>query len=126
MATNVTHEAEQRTETERRVLRPAVEIIESEHGSTLHVELPGVDQASAEVSLDKNTLTIRGPSGDNVPKGFELVHAEYTTGDYERVFTVSSEIDRDAVEASFKNGVLTLQLPREEAAKSTKIEIKAG
>jgi HSP20 family molecular chaperone IbpA len=71
-------------------------------------------------------LTVRGRGRLTSPEGYRLVHAEYGEGDYERVFTLSQEIDEAAVQAEFAHGVLTLTLPRAEASKPRRIEVKAG
>ena len=54
------------------------------------------------------------------------MYNEYSDGDYERVFTLSENIDRDRIEATLKDGVLQLVLPKAEAAKARKIELKSS
>ena len=56
----------------------------------------------------------------------QRVYNEYADGDYERVFTLSANIDRDRIEATLKDGVLHLVLPKAETAKARKIELKSG
>ena len=56
----------------------------------------------------------------------QRVYNEFANGDYERVFTLSENIDRDRIEATLKDGVLHLILPKSETAKARKIELKAS
>jgi HSP20 family molecular chaperone IbpA len=55
-----------------------------------------------------------------------LIYAEYGLGDYQRVFTLSGEIDREKIKATVKNGVLKLIIPKAETVKTRKVEVKAG
>ena len=71
-------------------------------------------------------MTIRGRTATNEQGGYQRVYNEYSDGDYERVFTLSANIDRDRIEATLKNGVLQLVLPKAEAAKARKIELKSS
>src|SRR5262249_5654420 len=71
-------------------------------------------------------LTIRGRSASHGHSGYQRVYNEYSDGDYERVFTLSENIDRDRIEATLKDGVLQLVLPKAEAAKARKIELKSS
>jgi HSP20 family molecular chaperone IbpA len=67
----------------------------------------------------------RGRSAANEHAGYQRVYNEYADGDYERVFTLSENIDRDRIEATLKDGVLHLVLPKAETAKARKIELKS-
>jgi HSP20 family molecular chaperone IbpA len=71
-------------------------------------------------------LTILGYVELEVPEGYNLAFAEYQVGDYQRAFTLSDEIDRDGIEATVKDGVLRLHLPKITEARKRKIAIKAG
>ncbi len=123
--TTVTAERQSTDTSARQVVRPLVDIVESADEILLVVEMPGVDEKSADISLDKNILTIRGTASFSPPEGFEEVYTEWVPVDFERAFTVSDEISRDGIEATMKNGLLTLRLPKQAEAGTQKIRIKA-
>ncbi len=108
------------------VYRPPVDIFDTGEGVKLMLEMPGVGRDDVEIDLERRVLTIRGRGRVTSPEGFRRVYAEYGEGDYERVFTLSEDIDEAAIRAEMSNGVLTLTLPRAEAAKPKRIEVKAG
>jgi HSP20 family molecular chaperone IbpA len=108
------------------VYRPDTDIYETEDHVVLVADMPGVAPADVDVNLERRVLTIRGHVHRQAHDGYRRVHAEYGEGDYERVFTLSEEIDRDHIEASHKNGVLTLKMPKAESAKTRKITVKAA
>lgn len=108
------------------VYRPDTDIYETEDHVVVVADMPGVPPADVDVNLERRVLTIRGHVRRQAHDGYRRVHAEYGEGDYERVFTLSEEIDRDRIEASHKNGVLTLKMPKAESAKTRKITVKAA
>ena len=110
----------------RRVWRPLADIVETKEGVTLMLELPGVAAEDVDVALEKRVLTIRARSTVASPERLRLVHAEYEPGDYERAFTLSDDFDAEKIEAELKNGVLTLRLPRAEAAQPKTIKVRAA
>ncbi len=110
----------------RPLWRPLTDVVETPDGVTLMVELPGVAAEQVDVALEKRVLTIRARSGVTGPDKLRLVHAEYEPGDYERAFTLSEDFDAERIEAEMKNGVLTLRLPRSEAAQPRTIKVKAA
>ena len=105
---------------------PRVDIIEVGDEVIVLADVPGVDESSLDIVVEKNTLTIRGRVEAPSFESFKLSHAEYRVGDYVRNFTLSDSIDRENIEATVKNGVLRLILPKAEAAKARKIEIRSG
>ncbi len=109
-----------------RVFRPLADIVETGDGVQLILEMPGVAPDDLEVTLENRVLTIRGRVHATAPEKLELVHTEYDEGDYERTFTMSDDFDPEKIEAELSDGVLTLTLPRAEAAKPRKIEVKAA
>jgi HSP20 family molecular chaperone IbpA len=108
------------------VYRPPVDIRDTGKNVILSIEMPGVGRDDVEIDLERRVLTIRGRGRTTSPEGFRLLYAEYGEGDYERVFTLSEDIDESQIRAQVANGVLTLTLPRAEAAKPKRIEVKAG
>ncbi len=107
------------------VFIPAVDIYESENSLTLVADMPGVPQESIDIDLDADQLTIRGTVPQQEEKG-KVLFKEYAYGDYYRQFTLSSDIDREKIQASMKDGVLKLVLPKAEAAKPRKISITSS
>jgi len=105
---------------------PRADIFESEEQVIVIADMPGVDENSVDIVLEKNTLTIRGYVEPEDHVDYTLSYAEYGVGDYERSFVLSNEIDQDKIEASMKNGVLRLVLPKQEEAKTRKIQVKSS
>ncbi|MBB5518619.1 Hsp20/alpha crystallin family protein [Amphiplicatus metriothermophilus] len=110
----------------RALYRPATDIFETDDAVVLELELPGVARDSVDVSLENRVLTIRGQTPRRKREGWQQIYAEYGEGDYERVFSLSEEIDRDKIQASFRNGVLRLELPKVDTAKTRRINVKAA
>lgn len=117
-------------ETERtrnsKVYVPKVDIYETKEAIVLVADMPGVDEKSVDVVLDKNILTITGKAEPLSFKDYSIGYAEYDVGDYQRAFTISDEVDKDRIEATVKNGVLRLTLYKAEKVKARKIAIKAA
>jgi HSP20 family protein len=110
----------------RRVFMPRADIYETADAIFLISDMPGVDEKSVDITLDKNVLTISGKvEPPPLPSGVRLVYEEYEIGDYTRAFTLTDNVDRDHIEASVKNGVLKVKLPKATQAKSRTITVKA-
>jgi len=104
---------------------PRVDIYETKEAIFLIADMPGIDDKTVDVELEKNILTISGRVENGKIKDYNLVFSEYEVGDYERTFTLSDEIDRDKIKATVKQGVLRLELPKAEKVKPKKIAINA-
>lgn len=121
-------EAEEKRGLERtrskRVYTPAVDILEEKDGLLLIADMPGVDENSVDITLEKNVLSIHGKVEPEVPENHRLSASEYGIGDYQRSFNLSDELDREKIQARVKNGVLRLTLPKAEIAKTRKIPVK--
>jgi HSP20 family molecular chaperone IbpA len=89
-------------------------------------DMPGVSPDGVDVTLERNVLTIRGRTEDSPPQGFSPVYLEYQPGDYERVFTLSEDIEAERIEASVKDGVLRLVLPKAGPAQTKRIQVRAS
>ena len=110
---------------QRKAYLPDVDIIEKKENIVILADMPGVDETSVNVTLEKNVLSINGKVDADTPKEHKLAVHEYGVGDYERTFTLSSEIDRDRIQASVKNGLLRLVLPKAATAKPRTIQVQA-
>ena len=110
----------------RAVFRPWTDVCETENGVVIAVDMPGVGQDDVDITLEKRVLTIRGHRQRKAPEGYRLAYAEYEEGDYERVFSLSEEIDENNIKAGVVNGVLMLELPKVEPAKPKRIEVKTA
>jgi HSP20 family molecular chaperone IbpA len=110
----------------RRAYVPRVDIYETEDTIVLLTDMPGVDENSIDITLEKNVLTLTGYVETENPDNYSLAYAEYESGDYERSFNLSDEIDREKIEATVKNGVLRLHLPKAGPAKTRKITVKGS
>ena len=117
-------------ETERtrdtRCFIPRSDIYELDDQIVIVADVPGVDEKSIEITLDKNILTIDAQVEPAIPQGYSLSLAEYEVGDFQRSFRLSNEIDRTKIQAKVKNGVLRLYLPKAKEALARKISVKAG
>src|SRR5262252_3278610 len=111
---------------DRPVFVPPADIYETRANIVVLAEMPGVAPDGVDITLERRVLTIRGRNAGREHTGYQRVYNEYADGDYERVFTLSENIDRDRIEATLKDGVLHLVLPKAESAKPRKIELKAS
>lgn len=105
------------------VFTPNVDIFENEDALVLVADMPGVNKEGVELHLEENQLSIRGHLLSQTP-GTPLF-TEYPTGDFVRTFTLSNIIDQSKIEASIKNGVLRVVLPKSDVGKPRKIAVKA-
>jgi len=106
---------------------PRTDVAETEKGIEVSVELPGMEEKDVEVSIADNVLTIRGEkktTSEDSKKGYYLAERSY--GSFLRSIGLPSGIATDKAEASFKNGVLTVTLPKSPEASPKKIEIKSN
>jgi len=110
---------------ERAVYTPSVDIYEMDDHFLVVADLPGVDEKSVDITLEKRTLTINGRVADAMPEGFQLRHSEYGVSDYQRSFSLSEDVDDSNINATVKDGVLRLKLNKKEPT-TKKINVKVG
>lgn len=108
---------------------PKTDVAESEDEVEVKVDLPGLESKDVDVSVTDDALTIRGEisSGtEEKKKGYYLSERSY--GAFHRVIALPPGVDTEKVDATFKNGVLTVKLPKSEEAKARlkRVEVKAG
>lgn len=104
---------------------PKVDILENEQAITLVLDMPGVDEKSVDITLEKNLLAIEGTVESENMNGHCLAYREYETGNYHRTFSINEEIEKDKIEAKVKDGVLHLLLPKAKPV-TKNIEVKAA
>jgi HSP20 family protein len=107
---------------------PSIELKETEQSYAVTAELPGLEQKDVELDLRDNVLTIRGEKREEKSQDLRGRHySERSYGRFERRIPFEQEVDADKVEARFKNGVLSIDLPKNPRAadKTQRIEIKA-
>ena len=105
---------------------PPVDIFEKGDDLVICAELPGLEQDDVDISVENNTLVLRGErkrKTEFVEK--DAYRLERTFGAFTRSFTLPRTVDSARISASYKNGVLELTLPKVEQVKPRKIEIKA-
>lgn len=104
---------------------PPVDIKETDEAMTLFVEIPGLSKEDASITLENNVLTISGErkfEKDVEKENYHRIERAY--GSFSRSFSLPANVRTEQVDASFKEGVLTVSLPKIEEAKPRRIEIK--
>lgn len=106
---------------------PPVDIKETENELIFVADIPGIDMKDIDVRMENGTLTVRGERKFERGKdegGWHRVERSY--GTFERMFTVPETVDADAVKADYKNGTLTIVLPKKEVAKPRQIKVQVS
>ena len=106
------------------VLTPLVDIFENEDEILLHADMPGVHKDDIRVNIDNGKLSITGVR--SLASSGAMTWQEFGEAEFRRTFSVPQSIDIEKVHAELKEGVLKLHLPKAEAAKPRKIEIRVG
>jgi len=112
--------------TPKMALTPAVDIAEGESGITLFADMPGVSKERLTIKVEGDNLTIEGQAQIDVPENIELLHSEVRSPSFRRSFTLSRDLDPAKIEATLKNGVLQMHIPKSEEARPKRIEVKVA
>ncbi len=116
-------EAKQEQTLSARTFIPGADIFEAAHALSVVLEMPGVDKGNVDVSVEAGVLVVEGRVDFSKYEDMQPVYTEYNIGHYRRSFSLSNTIDQGAITAEMKDGVLTVTLPKAEAAKARRIEI---
>jgi HSP20 family molecular chaperone IbpA len=108
------------------VYRPLVDILEDKDELILVADLPGASSDSIDINFEDGVLTVQGQVEPRYKSDHQFLLVEYGLGDFYRTFRVSEQIDSSRIHATYADGVLTVHLPKVEAAKPRKIEVRAG
>lgn len=112
-------------ELENAVWMPLTDIIEEDDKYVLHLDLPGISKKDVKISYSNGQLTISGErKQEKEKKGATYHRVERTYGKYYRSFNLPDKIKEDKIEAEFKDGALTITIPKAEEAKPKEIEVK--
>lgn len=104
---------------------PPVDVREHEDSLEFTAELPGLDRSDIDITVEDRVLTLSGErkfESTEERNGYHRIERSY--GTFNRSFTLPHEVEQDRVTASFKDGLLTISIPKSEQAKPRKIEIK--
>lgn len=106
---------------------PPVDIIEREDRYVLMADVPGARAESIDINYERGILTLHARIDPRQPEGTtRWMLREYGVGDFHRTFQIGEGIDAGRIQAQVSNGVLTLDLPKAEAARMRKISVKSG
>jgi len=107
-----------------RFFRPNVDILERADELLVLADVPGARGDGVDIHFDSGTLTIHAKVEPRQPPQTEYLLREYGVGDFYRTFEISEAVDASRISAEYADGVLTLHLPKAEAAKPRKIAVK--
>lgn len=111
---------------ERPSVLPRVDVFENEDELVLFFDVPGVAKDDLRIDIDKDRLTVEARRGEPKEPTGSALDVEYRAVDYRRTFLVPRGVDRENVEATLKNGVLCLKLPRSSSVKPRTVQVKSG
>ncbi len=109
------------TRAKEKFIRPAVNIMETAEGLILMADIPGAAKETLDVNVEKGILTISAPVSHAMPG--QLAYREFDLADYYRQFSIPESLDHEKAKADYCNGILTLIIPKAEAAKPRRIEV---
>jgi len=105
---------------------PRTDIVETADRVTLYMDVPGADPDSLDVTLDRRILSITARVVSSVPPGYAPVHLEFRDGHYERRFAFSESMDGDHIDATLKDGVMRLDIPKLKDSPKKKVVVRSA
>jgi HSP20 family protein len=106
------------------VMVPPADVFEDAEGITLQIDVPGVAKDRLNVQANKNTLLIEGNVRIDMPQGMAALYADVRSTRYRRSFVLSDELETEKTEASLKDGVLTVRIPKRAELRPRRIEVR--
>jgi HSP20 family protein len=107
-------------------VRPPVDIWEDKDGITLCADMPGVSRDRLNLRMDGNSLIVEGQVQFDLPEKAEALYADVRSSLYRRSFALSGELESGKIEASLKDGVLTVRIPKRAELRPRRIEVQAS
>jgi HSP20 family protein len=103
-----------------------MDVIRGEGEVVLRFDLPGIDPGSADVTVERNVLTISAQRTEEPGEGAKVLVRERPAGTFRRRVSLADTVDSDRIEATYTDGVLTVRLPLSERARPRRVEIQVG
>lgn len=108
-------------------LRPAADVVETQGGFEVTLDMPGVDPKAIQIQVEEQTLTVQAARRQVAsPKDGAVHRSERPTGTFSRSFALPGSVDSSRVEARYEEGVLSVTLPKREEAKPRTIQVKVA
>lgn len=107
--------------------KPLLDVVETKDGISLKIDVPGVKQEDINISIEDNMLTVKGErknESEVSDEGFTRIERSF--GAYQRSVALPPTVDTDRVKATYKDGVLEIQLPKKEEARPKAIKVEAA
>jgi HSP20 family protein len=112
-------------ETNLTLWTPAVDIVETEHNLVVKADLPDIKPQELDIRVENNILTIRGERKfEKKENESDYLRVERCYGAFSRSFSLANTVNAEAIQADYKNGVLTLNIPKREEAKPKQIKVR--
>jgi HSP20 family molecular chaperone IbpA len=106
------------------VIRPPVDIFEDSESITLEADMPGVSGDRLNLHVENDSLVVEGEGSIDMPEGMEALYADVRATRYRRSFALSSELETDGIEASLRDGVLRVRIPKRAEVRPRRIEVR--
>ncbi len=104
--------------------KPVVDIFDKDHAIVIHAELPGVTKENVSIEIKENILTLKGERVENKEiKEDKYFRKERSFGSFERSFTLPSTINPENIKATFKDGILEIEIPKPDEKKPKMVQI---
>jgi len=108
------------------VIVPEADVFEDSSGITLQLDMPGVAKDRLNLQVSQNALVIEGGAQISMPQDMAALHAEVRSTRYRRSFVLSEELETEKIDASLRDGVLTVRIPKRAELQPRRIEVRAG
>ena len=108
------------------VLVPEADVFEDSNGITLQIDMPGVAKDRLNLQVNQNALVIEGSAQISMPKEMAALHAEVRSTRYRRSFVLSEELESEKIDASLRDGVLTVRIPKRAELQPRRIDVRVG
>jgi len=107
-------------------MRPAVDVFETAEGITLYADMPGVSKEHLNIQVEGDTLVVEGALQVRMTENMEALYADVRSTRYRCSFVLSRELETTRIEATLKDGVLTLRLPKRAELRPRRIEVQSS